>query len=94
MPNGRAPAAGEKFVAPAHAKALQRIAQTKGEAFYRGELAEKNGTPQSLEHECGRGEASGPSPFGLGQRSRSAAPWKTYPVFNQFRAFVIKRHLQ
>src|SRR5262249_44362635 len=41
MPNGRAPAAGEKFVAPAHAKALQRIAQTKGEAFYRGELAEK-----------------------------------------------------
>jgi gamma-glutamyltranspeptidase/glutathione hydrolase len=41
MPNGRAPAAGEKFVAPAHAKALQRIAQTKGEAFYRGELAKK-----------------------------------------------------
>jgi gamma-glutamyltranspeptidase/glutathione hydrolase len=41
MPNGRAPAAGEKFVAPAHAKTLERIAQTKGEAFYRGELAEK-----------------------------------------------------
>src|SRR5262245_55203513 len=40
MPNGRAPEAGEKFVAPAHAKALSRIAQTRGAAFYRGELAE------------------------------------------------------
>ena len=40
MPNGRAPEAGEKFVAPAHAKALKRIAQTKGAAFYRGELAQ------------------------------------------------------
>ncbi len=28
-------------VAPAHAKTLQRIAETKGEAFYRGDLAEK-----------------------------------------------------
>jgi gamma-glutamyltranspeptidase / glutathione hydrolase len=41
MPNGRAPKAGEKFVAPAHARTLERIAQTKGEAFYRGELAER-----------------------------------------------------
>jgi hypothetical protein len=41
------------------------------------------------------GEARGSSPCGFGgQQSRSAAPWKTYPVFNQFRAFVIKRHLQ
>ena len=40
MPNGRAPEAGEKFVAPAHANALRRIAQTKGAAFYQGELAE------------------------------------------------------
>jgi gamma-glutamyltranspeptidase/glutathione hydrolase len=41
MPQGRAVAAGEKFSSPAHAKTLQRIAETKGEAFYRGELAEK-----------------------------------------------------
>ena len=41
MPRGRAVAAGEKFVSAAHAKTLQRIAETKGEAFYRGDLAEK-----------------------------------------------------
>jgi gamma-glutamyltranspeptidase/glutathione hydrolase len=41
MPRGRAPTPGEKFSFPAQAKTLQRIAETKGEAFYRGELAEK-----------------------------------------------------
>jgi gamma-glutamyltranspeptidase/glutathione hydrolase len=40
MPHGRAPEAGEKFAAPAHASTLKRIAETKGAAFYRGELAE------------------------------------------------------
>jgi len=41
MPRGRAPAAGEKFSFPDQAKTLKRIAETRGEAFYRGELAEK-----------------------------------------------------
>jgi gamma-glutamyltranspeptidase / glutathione hydrolase len=41
MPRGRAPGPGEKFSFPAQAKTLQRIAETKGEAFYTGELAEK-----------------------------------------------------
>src|SRR5262249_11281472 len=41
LPRGRAPQAGEKFLAPAHARTLARIAETKGEAFYRGDLAEK-----------------------------------------------------
>ena len=41
MPRGRAPGPGEKFSFPAQAKTLQRIAETRGEAFYRGELAEK-----------------------------------------------------
>jgi gamma-glutamyltranspeptidase/glutathione hydrolase len=41
MPRGRAPEPGEKFSFPAQAKTLQRIAETRGEAFYRGELAEK-----------------------------------------------------
>ncbi len=41
MPHGRAVAAGEKFVSLAHAKTLQRIAETKGQAFYTGDLAEK-----------------------------------------------------
>ena len=41
MPKGRAPHAGESFVFPDQARTLQRIAETKGEAFYKGDLAEK-----------------------------------------------------
>ena len=41
MPNGRAPTAGEKFVNHNSAATLREIAQTKGESFYRGSLAEK-----------------------------------------------------
>ena len=41
MPRGRAPAPGEKFSFRAQAKTLQRIAETKGEAFYTGDLGEK-----------------------------------------------------
>jgi gamma-glutamyltranspeptidase/glutathione hydrolase len=41
LPDGRPPRAGERFRFPAHAKVLEQIASTKGEAFYRGELAER-----------------------------------------------------
>jgi gamma-glutamyltranspeptidase / glutathione hydrolase len=41
MPRGRALQAGEKFVSAAHAQTLARIAETRGEAFYRGDLAAK-----------------------------------------------------
>jgi gamma-glutamyltranspeptidase/glutathione hydrolase len=41
MPNGRAPQAGEKFVWKEHAAALEQIARSKGEAFYRGAIAER-----------------------------------------------------
>ncbi len=41
MPGGRPPSAGEMFRFPDHAATLEKIAATKGEAFYRGELAEK-----------------------------------------------------
>jgi gamma-glutamyltranspeptidase / glutathione hydrolase len=41
MPRGRAPEPGEQFLAPAHARTLTRIAETRGEAFYRGDLAER-----------------------------------------------------
>lgn len=39
-PEGRAPAIGEVWRSPGHARTLQLIAETGGEAFYRGELAE------------------------------------------------------
>ena len=41
MPRGRAPEAGERFVFAEAGATLRKIAETKGEAFYRGELAEK-----------------------------------------------------
>src|SRR5688572_5496005 len=40
-PKGRSPEAGELFSNPDQAKTLRRIAETKGEAVYRGDLAEK-----------------------------------------------------
>jgi gamma-glutamyltranspeptidase/glutathione hydrolase len=39
MPHGRAPLVGEHFTLPGAARALKLIAQSKGEAFYRGEIA-------------------------------------------------------
>jgi gamma-glutamyltranspeptidase/glutathione hydrolase len=41
MPHGRAPQPGERFRFPAAAATLRRVAATKGEAFYRGEIAER-----------------------------------------------------
>ncbi len=41
LPRGRAPRPGELFAAPAMAATLETIATTRGEAFYRGELAAK-----------------------------------------------------
>ena len=41
MPGGGAPRAGEIFRFPDQGASLEKIATTKGEAFYRGELAEK-----------------------------------------------------
>jgi len=40
LPNGRAPRPGERFRCEALARTLERIAETEGEAFYRGEIAE------------------------------------------------------
>ena len=41
LPQGRAPRPGERFRSPDHAETLTTIAESHGEAFYRGPLAEK-----------------------------------------------------
>ena len=41
MPRGRAPHVGEQFIFAEAAATLERIAATKGEAYYRGELAQQ-----------------------------------------------------
>ncbi|MCP5271498.1 MAG: gamma-glutamyltransferase family protein [Burkholderiaceae bacterium] len=40
MPHGRAPTPGERFSFAAAGRTLRRIAETKGEAFYRGDVAQ------------------------------------------------------
>ena len=40
LPKGRPPAVGERFTMPHAARALELIGATKGEAFYRGEIAQ------------------------------------------------------
>ncbi len=40
LPKGRPPAVGERFAMPHAARALRLIGATRGEAFYRGEIAE------------------------------------------------------
>lgn len=40
LPEGRAPQAGERFRLPDAGATLRRIAETEGEAFYRGDLAD------------------------------------------------------
>jgi gamma-glutamyltranspeptidase/glutathione hydrolase len=39
LPHGRAPHVGERFAMPEAARTLRLIAQTRGEAYYRGEIA-------------------------------------------------------
>jgi gamma-glutamyltranspeptidase/glutathione hydrolase len=39
LPHGRAPAVGERFAFPAAARTLAQIARTRGDSFYRGEIA-------------------------------------------------------
>src|SRR5690606_19294276 len=41
LPKGRAPTAGERFVFAEAGATLRQIAETKGEAFYKGEIAEQ-----------------------------------------------------
>ena len=41
LPGGKAPRVGELFRLPEQARTLEKIAQSKGESFYRGELAER-----------------------------------------------------
>jgi gamma-glutamyltranspeptidase/glutathione hydrolase len=41
LPDGKPPLPGQQFRFPNHAATLEKIAATKGDAFYRGELADK-----------------------------------------------------
>lgn len=52
MPNGRAPIAGELFRNPAQARTLRELAQTGGESFYRGAIAQKIAAASKAQGGC------------------------------------------
>jgi len=41
LPEGKAPEAGDLFISPQQARTLKKIAETGGETFYKGEIAQK-----------------------------------------------------
>jgi len=51
LPDGKAPNPGQRFAQPDQAMTLERIAGTRGEAFYRGDLAEA--VAACAHQECG-----------------------------------------
>ncbi|TDM08709.1 MAG: hypothetical protein C4K60_04725 [Ideonella sp. MAG2] len=58
LPRGRVPEVGERFRAQGAARLLKAVAQSRGEAFYKGEIAsalakaarEQGGAPVSYTH--------------------------------------------
>jgi gamma-glutamyltranspeptidase / glutathione hydrolase len=78
MPRGRAPAAGERFTAPEMAATLTKIAASGGEAFYRGELAEKMAA-----HSKANGGA-----MALNDLSAHTADW-VEPISGNYRGYTL-----
>jgi gamma-glutamyltranspeptidase / glutathione hydrolase len=78
MPRGRAPAAGERFASKEMARTLEAIATSKGEAFYRGELAEK----MAAHSQANRGAMT------LADLDAHAADWVD-PVTGDYRGYTM-----
>ena len=78
LPRGRVPQPGERFANPALARSLEKIAQSNGEAFYRGELAEA-----MVAHSRAHGGAHALSDF-----ASAAADWVT-PLALDYRGTTV-----
>jgi gamma-glutamyltranspeptidase/glutathione hydrolase len=78
LPRGRAPAPGEVFSSTAMAATLEQIAGTKGEAFYRGALAER-----MIAHSRANGAAHTLADF-----AAHAADWVT-PIALDYRGCTV-----
>ena len=74
LPDGRAPAPGERFRLPEHAATLETIAATGGEAFYRGELAATMEGAFDRERRCDAGLRLGFAPSGLDRSDQHRLP--------------------
>jgi gamma-glutamyltranspeptidase/glutathione hydrolase len=78
MPRGRAPLPGELFANPAQARTLRLIAESRGETFYRGELAEK-----MVAHSRDHGGA-----LALDDLDRHAVDWVA-PISHAYRGYRV-----
>ncbi|MBI3067688.1 MAG: gamma-glutamyltransferase family protein [Betaproteobacteria bacterium] len=78
MPKGRAPEPGETFVFPDQARTLEAIAGTRGEAFYRGALAEKM---VAHSHECG-------GALSMDDLAAPSADW-VEPISHSYRGYAL-----
>jgi len=78
MPGGRTPQAGERFIFPDQAATLRDIASSRGESFYRGELARRI---------VAFSDATGGS-FTLGDLAGHAADW-VEPIGQSYRGYVL-----
>jgi len=78
MPRGRAPEPGERFVFAEAGATLRRIALTKGEAFYRGEIAE-----QLVAHSSANGGS-----MQLSDLANYRPEWVT-PIEKNFAGFTV-----
>ena len=78
MPRGRAPEPGERFVFSAAGATLRQIALTKGEAFYRGEIA-----AQLVAHSSANGGS-----MALSDLANYRAEWVT-PIAKNFAGHTV-----
>jgi len=78
MPHGRAPRPGERFVFDAAGATLRQIALTKGEAFYRGAIAE-----QLVAHSAAHGGA-----MTMADLANYRAEW-VEPIQKQFCGYTV-----
>ena len=78
LPHGRAPQVGELFRFPAAARSLRLIAETRGEAYYRGEIAQA-----ACNHAQAQGGAITPQDF-----ARYEPEWVT-PLAKNYRGHTL-----
>ena len=75
MPGGRAPKPGERVTLPDHSATLNLIAETQGEAFYRGELAAKLEAHATAQRRRHAGQRPRRASRRLGRDDQRPLPW-------------------
>ena len=88
LPDGAAPKAGDRFVNPNLAKTLRRIAETEGEAFYRGEIAQTI-ADFAAQHDAALSMADMAAPRAMFDRLPAWGQRASWAHQNSFEAFSL-----